>query len=141
MAPGVAGGGTLTEERSMSSEVAVTRTRWEEVENEQLTELLQRRMITGERIMLAQIHLEKGCVVPTHSHENEQMSYILRGRICFWSGGEEKQTIVSAGEVLHLPSNIPHRAEALEDTLSLDVFSPPRQDWLDGTDDYLRGKR
>jgi quercetin dioxygenase-like cupin family protein len=79
--------------------------------------------------------------VPRHSHENEQVTYILSGALRFWIGEDESQeVVVRAGEVLHIPANLPHKAEALEDTLDLDVFSPPRQDWLDGTDDYFRRK-
>jgi quercetin dioxygenase-like cupin family protein len=91
--------------------------------------------------MLAHVYLKKGCVVPRHSHENEQLTYVLDGKLRLWTGeeGAEREWTVSSGEVLVIPSNIPHRAEALEDTLDLDVFDPPRQDWLDGTDAYLRG--
>lgn len=113
--------------------------RWDELPKERLTDLLERRIITAERIMLAHVHLKKGCVVPKHSHENEQVSYVLEGALRFWLGedpGEER--VLKAGAVLVIPSNLPHKAEALENTLSLDVFSPPRQDWLDGTDRYLR---
>lgn len=113
--------------------------RWADVPSEEVTSLLSRRLITGEQIMLAHVHLKKGCIVPFHSHHNEQFSWVLDGALRFWVGEDEAaETVVRAGEVLHLPSNVPHKAEALEDTLSVDVFSPPRQDWLDGTDDYLR---
>lgn len=116
--------------------------RWDDVPRERVTDLLDRKLITGERIMLAHVHLKKGCLVPRHSHANEQFTYILEGALRFRVGGDEsreaEEVIVRAGEVLHIPSNVPHEAEALEDTLDLDVFSPPRQDWLDGTDDYLR---
>jgi quercetin dioxygenase-like cupin family protein len=89
--------------------------------------------------MLAHVYLKKGCIVPRHRHENEQFTYILSGVLRFWLGEDEAETIdVRAGEVLFLPSNVYHKAEALEDTLDMDVFSPPRQDWLDKTDDYLR---
>jgi quercetin dioxygenase-like cupin family protein len=115
--------------------------RWEDMPKERVTDLLSRRLITGERIMLAHVYLEKGCIVPKHSHENEQITYILDGSLRFWIGeGEQEEIIVRAGEVLHIPSNVPHKAEALEDTLDVDIFSPPRQDWLDKTDDYLRQK-
>jgi unsaturated pyranuronate lyase len=113
--------------------------RWDDMPKERLTDLLERRVITAERIMVAHIYMKKGCVVPVHSHENEQVTYVLEGALRFWLGalqGEER--VLGAGGVLAIPSNLPHKAEALEDTLSLDVFSPPRQDWLDGTDDYLR---
>ena len=101
--------------------------------------MLDRRLITGDRMMLAHVYLKKGCVVPKHSHENEQFTYILEGALRFWIGDDEKEeVVVGAGEVLHIPSNVFHKAEALEDTLDVDVFSPPRQDWLDKTDSYLR---
>ena len=108
---------------------------------ERVNDMLDRRLITGERMMLAHVYLKKGCVVPKHSHENEQLTYILEGALKFWIGEDEgKELIVRSGEVLVIPSNVPHKAEALEDTLDVDIFSPPRQDWLDKTDDYLRQK-
>jgi quercetin dioxygenase-like cupin family protein len=115
--------------------------RWDDIPREKLNDLLERRLVTGERIMLAHVYLKKGCVVPRHFHENEQMSYVLEGSLRFFLGEDEKEELVlRAGEVLTLPSNLPHKAEALEDTLSVDVFCPPRQDWLDGSDAYLRGR-
>ena len=115
--------------------------RWDDMPKEPVSDSLTRRLITGDRMMLAHVYLEKGCVVPKHSHENEQLTYILEGALHFWIGenGEEEVT-VRAGEVLVIPSNVYHKAEALEDTLDVDIFSPPRQDWLDKTDDYLRQK-
>lgn len=115
--------------------------RWDDMPKEPVADLLQRRLITGDRMMLAHVYLDKGCVVPKHSHENEQLTYVLEGALHFWIGedGSEEVT-VRAGEVLVIPSNVPHKAEALEDTLDVDIFSPPRQDWLDKTDDYLRQK-
>jgi quercetin dioxygenase-like cupin family protein len=116
-----------------------TRYRWEDLPKDELNPLLHRRLISGDRLMLAQVYLDKGCVVPRHAHENEQITYILEGVLRFWLGEDESEVVdVAAGEVLHLPSNLPHRAEALETTLDVDIFSPPRQDWLDGTDAYLR---
>jgi quercetin dioxygenase-like cupin family protein len=92
-------------------------------------------------MMLAHVYLKKGAIVPRHSHENEQITYILEGGLRFWIGNDEAEVIdVLAGEVLHIPSHVPHKAEALADTLDVDIFSPPRQDWLDKTDDYLRQK-
>ncbi|MEN3332629.1 MAG: hypothetical protein V7641_1994 [Blastocatellia bacterium] len=115
--------------------------RWEDMPKERVSDLLERRLITGERMMLAHVYLDKGCIVPKHSHENEQITYILEGALRFWLGeDEQEQVVVRAGEVLLIPSNLPHKAEALEDTLDVDIFSPPRQDWLDKTDDYLRRK-
>ena len=127
----------------MSTEKKSTYYEWEQMEKEALSPLLDRSMIHGERVMLAHVYLKKDCMVPLHRHDNEQFSYILEGSMRFWIGeeGHQEEILVRAGGVLHLPSMIPHKAVALEDTLSLDVFSPPRQDWLDGTDDYLRESR
>ena len=123
------------------AERSVTFYRWEEMPKEELTETFARRLITGDRVMLAHVYLKKGSIVPRHSHENEQITYILEGGLRFWIGEDESQVIdVMAGEVLHIPSLVQHKAEALEDTLDVDIFSPPRQDWLDKTDDYLRHK-
>ena len=116
-----------------------TKYRWEDLPKEQLKPDLERRLISTERLMLAHVYLEKGCVVPKHSHENEQLTYILEGALKFWIGDDGSEEItVRAGEVLLIPSRVPHKAEALEETLDVDVFSPPRQDWLDKKDDYLR---
>jgi unsaturated pyranuronate lyase len=110
--------------------------RWNDVEKEKLNPLLDRQMITGDQLMLARILLKKGCVVPEHSHVNEQLTYIVEGALKFWIDG--KEIVVRGGEVLCIPSHMPHKAEALEDTVDVDVFYPPRQDWLNKTDTYLR---
>jgi quercetin dioxygenase-like cupin family protein len=113
--------------------------RWDSMKKERVSDMLERRLITGDRMMLAHVYLKKGCIVPKHSHENEQLTYILEGALKFWIGDDGAEEItVSAGEVLLIPSHIPHKAEALEETLDIDVFSPPRQDWLEKKDDYLR---
>ncbi len=118
---------------------SVTFSRWKEVELETVSPMLDRKLLTGQRMMLAQVFLKKGCVVPRHQHENEQYTYILEGGLRFWIGEDEKQVIdVMAGEVLHIPSMVWHKAEALVDTLDLDVFDPPRADWIAKTDAYLR---
>jgi unsaturated pyranuronate lyase len=123
------------------SEPKATHYRWDDLAKEPLREDLSRRLISTERMMLAQVFLDQGCVVPQHSHENEQLVYILEGKLRFWLGEDESVVVdVAAGEVLHIPSWLPHKAEALETTLDVDVFSPPRQDWLDGSDSYLRSK-
>ena len=115
--------------------------RWDDMPKESVTEQLQRRLITADRMMLAHVYLEKGCVVPQHSHENEQITYILDGALKFWIGEDgSEEVIVRSGEVLVIPSHVLHKAEALEDTLDVDIFSPPREDWLNKTDDYLRQK-
>jgi quercetin dioxygenase-like cupin family protein len=117
----------------------VRHVRWSNLDKEPVTDEISRRLVTGERMMMAHVYLDEGAVVPKHAHENEQLTYILDGALHFWLGEEgEREIVVRAGEVLHIPSGVPHRARALEDTLDLDVFSPPRQDWLDGTDTYFR---
>lgn len=117
-----------------------THHRWDGIPKERMTDVIERRFVTAERIMLAQVFLKKGGVVQRHTHESEQVTYIVEGALRLWLGeeGAEQEFTVRAGEVLTIPSGLPHRAEALEDTLDLDVFSPPRQDWLTKTDDYLR---
>lgn len=106
---------------------------------ERLRGTITRKLVTGERMMIAHVYLKQGDEVPRHSHENEQITYILSGALRFWLGADDGQDVtVRAGEVLVIPSGLPHRAFALEDTLDVDVFCPPRQDWLEGTDAYLR---
>jgi len=125
----------------MTKTAAVTLHRWDDMPKEQVTDTISRRLVVGERMMLAHVYLAKGSIVPRHAHHNEQLTYILQGALRFWIGEDGAQEIVvRAGEVLVIPSNVPHKAEALEDTLDVDVFSPPRQDWLDGTDDYFHRK-
>jgi quercetin dioxygenase-like cupin family protein len=126
----------------VAEERDVTFYRWDDMPIEQVSDTLGRRLVTGDRMMLAHVYLKKGCVVPLHNHENEQLTYIISGALHFWIGKDKgKEIVVRAGEVLHIPSNVPHEALALEDTLDVDVFSPPRQDWLQKTDNYLRDKR
>ena len=123
------------------NEGSVTFYRWYEMPKENVSEMLDRRLITADRMMLAHVYLKKGAIVPRHSHENEQITYILEGGLRFWIGEDEAEVIdVLAGEVLHIPPLVQHKAEALEDTLDVDIFSPPRQDWIDKTDAYLRHK-
>ena len=124
----------------------VQKYRWDDMPKETVTPLLDRRLIVGNRMMLAHIYLKKGCIVPLHSHDNEQLTYVVSGALRFWIGEHadapgDTWLDVHAGEVLVIPSMVRHRAEALEDTLDVDVFNPPRQDWLDGSDAYLREKR
>jgi len=124
----------------MAEKSAVTHYRWDEMEKEKVSDTIKRRIVTGERAMLAHIYLDKGARVPMHSHDNEQITYLLEGVLKFWIGEEQEELVLHAGEVLHIPPNVPHGAEALEDCLDVDVFTPPREDWLNGTDHYLRGK-
>ena len=123
----------------MTKKNSCTFYRWDDMPKENVNALLDRRLITGDRMMLAHVYLKKGCVVPRHQHENEQLTYVLGGALKFWIGEDEKETMtIREGEVLVIPSNVWHKAEALEDTLDVDVFSPPRRDWLEKTDSYLR---
>ena len=118
---------------------SATHYRWDDLPREELNPEIGRRLITGDSMMIAHVYLAKGAVVPKHSHHNEQITYILEGALRFRLGDDESQQVdVAAGEVLHIPSDLPHTAVALEDTLDVDIFSPPRQDWLDGSDTYLR---
>ena len=103
---------------------------------EHLNPLIDRQFVAGDRSMLARIILRKGSIVPMHSHDNEQITYVLEGALKFMIDGKER--IVHGGEILVIPSNMPHSAEALEDTVDLDIFCPPREDWIRGTDAYLR---
>ena len=109
--------------------------RWDEIALEKITEMISQKIVAGEREMLAQIYLKRGALVPMHAHDSEQMTYVLQGALRFLVGGEE--VVVREGEVLHIPSQVPHQAEALDDTLELDVFSPVRQDWLQDVRDSI----
>jgi quercetin dioxygenase-like cupin family protein len=125
----------------MPADTAVRHYRWVDVPRERVTDTIDRRIVTAERMMIAHVYLKKGAIVPKHSHENEQITYILEGALHFWIGeNQDEELTVRAGEVLTIPSNVPHRAEALEDTLDVDVFNPPRADWLNGTDSYFHQK-
>jgi len=107
--------------------------RWDEIALEKVTEMVSRKFVTGDRQTLAQIYLKRGAVVPMHEHESEQMTYVLQGALRLLAAGEE--ITLREGEVLHVPSGLPHQVEALDDTFVLDVFSPVRHDWIDGTGD------
>jgi quercetin dioxygenase-like cupin family protein len=109
---------------------------WDEMEKEVINDVFSRRFVYGEKTMVAQVYLKKGAVVPLHQHENEQITYILDGALEFEMEG--RQFVVGKGQVLVIPPNVPHKAVAVEDTLDLDIFSPPRQDWIEKSDAYLR---
>ena len=112
---------------------------WKDVQRESLNPLIEREMVYGQQIMVARVFIKKDGHVPLHHHHNEQLTYILEGALKFAING--KEIVVRAGEVLCIPADMPHEAWALEDTLDLDVFTPPREDWLNKTDDYLRHGR
>ena len=109
--------------------------RWDEIALEKITELMSQKIVAGAHQMLAQTYLKQGALVPMHAHPSEQMTYVLQGALKFRVEGEE--IIVREGEVLHIPANARHQAEALDDTFQLDIYSPPREDWLRGDDDGL----
>ena len=123
----------------MSASTTVTKFTWNDMPKERVTNRIDRRIVCGDGTMVAHVYLQKGAIVPEHAHHNEQLTYVLQGRLRFWVGDDLSQVVdVGAGEILHLPSNVPHKAEALEETLDVDIFNPPRQDWLDRTDDYFK---
>lgn len=122
----------------MKAQTAYRYQRWDDLPLEPMKGTITRRLMSSERMMIAQVFLKKGDVVPQHAHHNEQLTYILSGALSFRLGSADDDLVVRAGEVLIIPANLPHSAVALEDTLDIDVFCPPREDWLAGTDDYLR---
>jgi quercetin dioxygenase-like cupin family protein len=127
----------LASTKSSASKMELKYVPWSTIELEDLNPLLQRQFVVGHDIMVARVLMKKGCIIPLHSHHNEQFTYILEGALKFWIDG--KEIVVNAGEVLTIPPHMPHKAEALVDTVDLDVFNPPRADWIDKTDQYLRG--
>jgi quercetin dioxygenase-like cupin family protein len=115
------------------SQTGVRLHRWDEIALDKVTEMLSRKIVTGEREMLVQVYVKRGCLVPRHAHQSEQMTYVLQGALKFLVAGEE--ITVREGEVIHIPSGVEHQAEALDDTFELDVFSPIREEWLTGSED------
>jgi len=115
---------------------AVRKFVWSEVQKDNVTPLITRQIVTGEKAMAGLITLKKGSYVPKHSHESEQLTYVFEGALRLVVSGQE--FVVSAGEILVIPSWVEHEATALEDTVELDIFGPIRQDWLDGTDTYFQ---
>lgn len=117
---------------------------WSQLVTEKLSPVLSRRMLTAGNITMAQLEMKKGAIVPRHEHPNEQISCVMRGSLLFWLGekagsDEDRDAItVAAGEVLAIPGHVPHRVRAVEDSMAMDIFNPPRADWLSGKDSYLR---
>jgi quercetin dioxygenase-like cupin family protein len=128
---------TAAAKKSAAKKMELNYVAWSSIELEDLNPLLQRQFVVGQQIMVARVLLKKGCIVPLHSHHNEQVTYILEGALKFWIDG--KEIVVNAGEVLTIPPHMPHKAEAMADTVDLDIFNPPRADWIDKSDQYLRG--
>ncbi|HLO08449.1 MAG TPA: cupin domain-containing protein [Terriglobales bacterium] len=134
---GQEGAGRKTATKGQVRKMELRHVPWQTVDLEDLNPLLQRQFVVGHDIMVARVLMKKGCIIPLHSHYNEQFTYILEGALKFWVDG--KEIVVNAGEVLTIPPHMPHKAEALLDTVDLDVFNPPRADWINKTDQYLRG--
>jgi quercetin dioxygenase-like cupin family protein len=134
---GQEGAGRKTATKGQVLKMELRHVPWQTVDLEDLNPLLQRQFVVGHDIMVARVLMKKGCIIPLHSHYNEQFTYILEGALKFWVDG--KEIVVNAGEVLTIPPHMPHKAEALLDTVDLDVFNPPRADWINKTDQYLRG--
>jgi len=112
---------------------------WDEVEEEQVNPMIKRKMIWGDKVMISKLKLSDGCIVPQHEHENEQVTQVISGTIRFWLGKDKEQEIdVYPGESLIIPGNLPHEALMIGDVVEVDTFSPPRADWIDGSDDYLK---
>jgi quercetin dioxygenase-like cupin family protein len=125
---------------AVASRTEASHFRWDDLPAEPLRGTISRKLVTGERSMIAHVFFKKGDEVPRHSHDNEQITYILSGALHFWFGADGSHELtVRAGEVVVIPANLPHKAQALEDTLDVDIFCPPREDWLAGSDAYLRG--
>jgi quercetin dioxygenase-like cupin family protein len=125
--------------RAIVTDTWAKHVRWDDIELEKMRGSVTKRFVNTQQLMLAQVNLKKGDDVPRHSHHNEQFTYVISGRMEFWLGAADEQNLMlRAGEVLLIPGNLPHRAYAHEDTFELDIFNPPRQDWIDKTDDYLR---
>ncbi len=112
------------------------KTSWEKLEREPLNPFIERKMLSGQNVTVAQVYMKKGATVPRHSHINEQFTYIVSGsmKLIFDDG----EVLLRTGEVILIPPNVPHAAEAIEETLDMDFFSPPREDWINKTDAYLR---
>ena len=134
---GQEGAGRKTATKGQVRKMELRHVPWQTIDLEELNPLLQRQFVVGRDIMVARVLMKKGCIIPLHSHYNEQFTYILEGALKFWVDG--KEIVVNAGEVLTIPPHMPHKAEALLDTVDLDVFNPPRADWINKTDQYLRG--
>jgi quercetin dioxygenase-like cupin family protein len=144
LSPGLAQQGSLIPSEDVltfagetyTTETVAKYSKWKDIEIESLNSLIGRQMAVGTNVMVARVLLKKGARVPLHSHHNEQVTYILEGALHFYI--DNRELTVSAGEVLCIPPNMPHEAIALEDTVDLDIFNPPRQDWIDKDDAYLR---
>ncbi len=117
----------------------ISKNNWDEVVEEQVNPSMKRKIIYGEKIMIAKMKFKDGFVVPLHSHENEQITEVQKGTIRFWFGANEEQQLdINPGESVVIPPHLPHKALMIGDVEETDTWAPPRQDWIDGTDDYLK---
>ena len=117
----------------------VKKLNWDEVPTETVTPQMERKIVSGEKMMIAKMKFKDGFLVPLHSHENEQITSVISGTMRFWFGEHKEQEMeLTAGDVIVIPPNLPHEALMIGDVEETDSWTPPRQDWLDGTDDYLR---
>jgi quercetin dioxygenase-like cupin family protein len=117
----------------------VEKINWDAVPVEEVTSSMKRRIVTGEKLMIARMNFKDGFLVPLHQHIHEQVTQVISGQIRFWLGENKEQVMdLFAGDVLVIPSNLPHEALMIGDVEEIDTWAPPRQDWLDGSDHYLR---
>ena len=110
--------------------------RWSDIPGEQMNDAIARQYITGDRVTIARLEMTRGGLVGEHAHENEQISYVISGALKFRMEGRE--IVVRAGELLQIPGHVPHAVEVMEDSVTIDIFSPIRQDWIDKTDTYFK---
>jgi quercetin dioxygenase-like cupin family protein len=112
---------------------------WDEIPIEEVTPLMKRQIVAGNKMMIARMKFKDGFLVPLHSHENEQITNVISGTIRFWFGENKEQEMeLNAGDVIVIPGHLPHEALMIGDVEEIDSWAPPRSDWLDGSDDYLR---
>ena len=117
----------------------VKKINWGDVPVEEVNPSMKRQIISGEKMMIARMHFKDGFRVPLHSHENEQITYCISGKMRFWFGENKEEVMdLNPGDVVVIPADVPHEALMIGDVEEIDSWSPPRKDWLDGTDDYLR---
>ena len=123
----------------MNTEIMIKKINWSDVPVEQVNNKMKRQMVYGDQVMISRIAFEDGCVIPLHHHENEQITQVVSGKMRFWLGADKSQVLeLEAGDTIIIPGNLPHEAVTIGAVIEIDTFAPPRQDWIDGTDDYLK---
>lgn len=112
---------------------------WDNIPTEEVTPKMHRKILSGEKMMIAKMSFKDGFMVPLHQHENEQITHCIKGTMRFWFGANKEEVMdLHAGEMIVIPANLPHAALMIGDVEEVDHWAPPRKDWLDGTDNYLR---